>query len=231
MPKASKVNQLEKLDRLYEEGRLSKSEYKKMRAEIITGREHIYQKTGCLGLLFKLLFACVGATIILAFLIRNDTPKTSQPEKIETQAQADTNIETTLDELAKQNGTGCYTSPQTVQTVRDEINAYGQSKGWNSESQIAEQLGYVHFAKLLEDAVMMKSINMPVSQFLQKREEYPNINKEERKQKAQCDFIANSIPAESVAEPPTTNEVNKIEGERELKPINTQEDSKLNNLF
>lgn len=203
MSRMSKVNQLEKLDKLYQDGQLSKSEYKKMRAEIITGNvKRTRPKSGCLGILIKWSVSLFVMIVLFNMLIshnkqsQSDTSRSllSQIAENDEAPKPKQNAEEIMDELSKKNGTGCYTSPQVLQTVRDEINIYGKAKGWNSEQVIAKKLGYVHFEKLLEDAVMTKGVGMPVPNFLQKREAFPDVDTGNRKQKAKCDFLDKTIP-------------------------------------
>ncbi|ULJ66199.1 hypothetical protein [Wielerella bovis] len=199
----SKVNQLEKLDKLYQDGQLSKSEYKKMRAEIITGNvKRTRPKSGCLGILIKWSVSLFVMIVLFNMLIshnkqsQSDTSRSllSQIAENDEAPKPKQSVEEILDEISRENGTGCYTSPKILQEVRDEINVYGKAKGWNSERTITKKLGYVHFENLLEDTVMAKGVGMPVPNFLQKREEFPDVNKGNRKQKAKCDFLDKTIP-------------------------------------
>lgn len=200
----SKVNQLEKLDKLYQDGQLSKSEYKKMRAEIITGyAKRTRPKSGCLGILIKWVVGLFIMTFLVNLFINSN--KQSQPSNQSNSLlnqivnENDTlpkikQKEEKMEEISWSKEIGCKGSPQMLQAVRDEINVYGKAKGWGSEQKITEKLGYVHFEKLLEDTVMAKGVGMPVSNFLQKREEYPDVNKDSRKQKGKCNFLDKTIP-------------------------------------
>lgn len=107
MARASKINQLEKLERMYSKGQISYQEYARLKAELMGDNEHrpvnvirvetatirrdTPQKSGCLGLVVKAIILLVVAVGVFLYLVNksddstngkaSSAPATTQPKK------------------------------------------------------------------------------------------------------------------------------------------------------
>lgn len=103
MARASKINQLEKLESMYRKGQISQHEYAQLKYELMN--EHIMsaeparRKSGCLGFFIKLFFVAIIMFIVFIFVIANDSNSNNLQKKqhIETQKTQD-NKKQQLDE-------------------------------------------------------------------------------------------------------------------------------------
>ena len=100
--KASKINQLEKLERLYKNGRVSEAEYLNLRGEIVgyTYSEKDFQQQEGSSSKSKLLkWALILGMIWMAylFLFSNKSPKKAELESTDRQAASNADLKQVID--------------------------------------------------------------------------------------------------------------------------------------
>ncbi len=194
MSRPSKINQLEKLERMYRNGYISELEYLRLKDELLNSgtaqipEEPSTKKKGCMGRILQVIGVFVLTFIVIAQCGIEETKPS--PSSAASQSQPETSqFEHKESEFGPEelNRILCkkWTEGKKLPPAKEAIQQRAASKNM-SVDDYARSIGYVYLDTLIEDVAMSVGVGMKAEVFLDKREQFPDVNREDRKMPPRC---------------------------------------------